>query len=127
MSRQKKIETPAKPEVIVTVSGGVAEVVQKPLGVTVVIVDYDIGGANESDPGIFRDSEGDLSFISRWRFRDELNPNRRGPIVREGLGGGYCRPWKCPECGRTIKVTYEELAVVGSPICSDCDQPMDML
>jgi len=125
MSKQTQTKPPPELEVIVIVRGGVAEVFQKPLGVTVVILDYDVEGVNETDPRIFRDADGNLCSIGRWQSHDEVNPKH--PIVKTDLEGDCSRLWKCPDCRRTIKVTYEELVVVGSPICTDCDQPMDML
>ena len=37
------------------------------------------------------------------------------------------RHWKCPNCGRTIDHSYEALAEVGIPICTDCDVYMEMI
>jgi hypothetical protein len=127
MSKQTKTKPPPELEVIVIVRGGVAEIFQKPLGVTVVILDYDIEGVSETDPRIFRDADGNLCSIGRWQSRDEVNPKHHRHVTKDDLECGYFRLWKCPDCRRTIKVTYEELAVVGSPLCTDCDQPMDML
>ncbi len=36
-------------------------------------------------------------------------------------------PWRCDECGRRQLVSYEDLALVGSPLCSDCDVDMTLL
>jgi hypothetical protein len=127
MPKQEKMKPSTEPEVIVTVRGGVAELLQKPLGVTVVIVDYDVEGVSEIDPRIFRDTDGNLCSIGRWGSHDEMSNNHHIPIVKEDINGGYFRLWKCPDCGRTVRVTYEELALVGSPLCTDCDQPMDIL
>jgi hypothetical protein len=127
MPKQTKTKPSTEPEVIVTVRGGVADVFQKPIGVTVVIVDYDVEGVSETDPRIFRDADGNLCSIGRWQSHDEVSSDSHSPIVRDDSVCGYFRLWKCPDCGRTVRVTYEELAVVGSPLCTDCDQPMDML
>ncbi len=42
MSKQTQPKPPPELEVIVIVRGGVAELLQKPLGVTVVILDYEL-------------------------------------------------------------------------------------
>ena len=34
------------------------------------------------------------------------------------------RPWHCPECGRRVKCTYDQLAEAGSPYCPNCDCEM---
>ncbi len=59
--------------------------------------------------------------------------NQQAKTLREELGYSqpgevsYCRTWKCPDCGRTIEHSYEALAEVGTPICTDCDAEMDLL
>jgi hypothetical protein len=126
MPKQEKMKPSTELEVIVIVRGGVAELLQKPVGVTVVILDYDVEGVNETDPRIFRDADGNLCSVGRWQSHDEVNPKHPRPVTKDDLECAYFRLWKCPDCRRTIKVTYEELAVVGSPLCTDCDQPMDM-
>lgn len=126
MSKQTKIKPPPKLEVIVIVRGGVADVFQKPIGVTVVILDYDIEGISDTDPHIFRDADGNPCSIVRWRSQDEINSGHP-KLVKDNRKDGYSRLWKCPDCGKTARVTYEELAEVGSPLCTDCDQPMDLL
>ena len=37
------------------------------------------------------------------------------------------RLWHCQRCRETIEVSYDDLAVVGSPLCSDCDCEMELL
>ena len=74
MPKQKPIKSSTELEVIVTVRGGVAEVFKKPVGVTLVILDYDIEGVSETDPRIFRDADGHLCSIGRWESQEQL-PN----------------------------------------------------
>ena len=37
------------------------------------------------------------------------------------------RLWQCPCCHKNAEVSYDDLAAVGTPICSDCDNDMVML
>lgn len=32
--------------------------------------------------------------------------------------------WQCPECLQKVTATYDDLAIVGTPFCSDCDRDM---
>ena len=36
------------------------------------------------------------------------------------------RTWKCPECGKTVEVSYDWLAEHGGPVCEDCDCDMEL-
>lgn len=36
------------------------------------------------------------------------------------------RLWQCPRCRKTLDVSYDNLAVVGNPLCSDCDGKMTL-
>ena len=37
------------------------------------------------------------------------------------------RLWHCQRCRKTTEVSYDDLAVVGNPLCSDCDCEMELL
>jgi hypothetical protein len=74
MRKQEQIKPPTELEVIMTVRGGVAEVFKKPIGVTLVILDYDVEGVSENDPRIFRDADGHLCSIGRWESQEQM-PN----------------------------------------------------
>jgi hypothetical protein len=39
----------------------------------------------------------------------------------------HTRKWKCPECSRVVKCSYEQLVKAGNPYCSDCDIEMQMI
>ena len=108
-------------QVIVTVRGGVADVLFKSRGVAVALHDYDVQGSDEGDPGIARDPDGRLCCIREWEPTRQVASNEDWPVVRKALEGVYSRPWKCPDCGRLIDCSYEELAEAGPPICPDCD------
>jgi hypothetical protein len=41
--------------------------------------------------------------------------------INLGVQGSYSCQWRCPECHQTITCSYDDLAEVGSPYCSDCD------
>ena len=36
------------------------------------------------------------------------------------------RLWQCQTCDNSAKLSYDELADVGSPICTDCDEEMEL-
>jgi len=111
---------------IVTVSGGVADVLCKPSGVALTIIDYDVEGADEHDPGVSSDPDGQACCICHWEASEEVRSSEHWPLVKEALEGSYLRSWLCPSCGRTSWLSYEELAEVGSPICGDCDTVMHL-
>ena len=52
--------------VIITVSGGVAEVIEKPDDVSVEIRDYDIQDVDEDNPTIETDDDGDIYQEMFW-------------------------------------------------------------
>jgi hypothetical protein len=35
--------------------------------------------------------------------------------------------WKCDGCGRTVNVSYAQLAEIGTPLCLECDAEMILL
>ena len=35
------------------------------------------------------------------------------------------RTWECPECGDTVKWSYEDLVQSGTPVCGSCETDMD--
>ena len=115
-------------QVIVTVSGGVADVIFKPKGVGVDIFDYDVD--REDEARLDRDPDGAYCSISHWAPEQAVAFNETWPIVRQAARDATCpcsRQWKCPDCGKTIDHTYEALADVGIPICGDCDCDMEMI
>ena len=71
---------------------------------------------NQSSPRPHRGSE------QLWRPGHE--EDAQGTIDKQASQEAYSRPWTCPDCARVTRVTYEELAEVGSPICPDCDIEM---
>jgi len=38
----------------------------------------------------------------------------------------YMRKWECPDCGRVVECSYEQLVESGNPYCSDCDMEMEI-
>lgn len=113
--------------VIITVSGGVADVLFKPSGVAVALYDYDVEASDEDDPGISRDPDGQPCCLREWGAAGEVAGCRHWPVVQQAVEGSYSRPWKCPDCGWTVDCSYEDLAEAGSPICLHCDSAMEML
>ena len=123
MSKKRR---PSSPQVIMTVSGGVGDVLFNSAGVALALYDYDVEGSDEGEPGVSRDSDGQLCCVSEWDPSDEIVGSENWPIIKKARKGSYCRTWKCPGCGRTIEHSYEALAEVGTPICTDCDTEMEM-
>ena len=93
--------------VIVTVSGGVADVLLKPKGTAVAIYDYDVEGCDENDPAISRDPDSHACCISQWDAPEEVAGCQHWATVQKAREGSYSRTWKCPGCGRTIEHSYE--------------------
>ena len=111
--------------VIVSVSGGVADVLLKPAGIGVVLFDYDVEGEDVSS----KDPDGRACSISEWPAREEIVENKHWPIVRKAICASkrpYSKEWKCPTCGKTARCSYEDLAEVGCPYCADCDTEMSL-
>ncbi len=61
------------------------------------------------------------------RLLEEKAADLRKQFGLETAEQKYSRTWKCPDCGRTADVSYENLAEVGTPICPDCDIEMKLL
>ena len=36
------------------------------------------------------------------------------------------RIWKCPDCGKTVEVSYDWLAEHGGPVCEECDGDLEL-
>ena len=69
LGTEKKIDTSTN-KVIMTVSGGVADVQEKPAGVEVEIRDYDIEGSGfdlEGNPHCKEDKDGDCYYEMLWQ------------------------------------------------------------
>ena len=47
--------------------------------------------------------------------------------INFGDQGSYSRQWRCPDCHRVVNCSYEDLAEIGAPYCTDCEAEMDML
>jgi hypothetical protein len=120
-----KREPPAL-QVILTVSGGVGDVLFKPVGVTVLLYDYDVEGCDEKEPGIFSDPDGQLCSIRMWSRSDTIIGSEHWPAIKSARRGAYSRCWKCTGCGKTVNCTYESLAEGGVPMCTDCDEEMEL-
>ena len=126
MPKTRQRHKPPDLHVIVTISGGVADVACKPIGVAVTVFDYDVNDVEK----VSLDPDGEKCFLGHWPSHEEVKRNDHWWIAKQARPssiGRYLRQWKCPSCSRTASVTYEELAEVGWPICTDCDQPMELL
>jgi hypothetical protein len=124
---EKKIQKLPSLQVIVTISGGVGDVLFKSAGVALALYDYDVEGSDANEPGVSRDPDGQLCCMREWDPSEEIVGSENWPIIKKAREASYCRTWKCPDCGETIEHSYEALAEVGTPICSNCDTEMEML
>ena len=127
MTKKAKSPKPPSLQVIVTISGGVGDVLFKSQGVALALYDYDVEGSDQNEPGISRDPDGQLCCIREWEPSEETAGSENWPIIRKARQASYCRAWKCPDCGRTVEHSYEALAEVGTPICTECDSEMELL
>ena len=59
-------------QVIVTVSGGVADVLFKSPGIALALYDYDVEGSDANEPGVSRDPDGQLCCIREWDPSEEI-------------------------------------------------------
>ena len=127
--RQESVEADAKnhPElaVILNVSGGIADVIFKPKGITLTVFDYDVEGEKDLD----RDADGQECCIMEWPASELMVAYENWPIVKAApTDASACsRQWKCPDCGKVIDHSYEDLVHVGIPICGDCEIDMEMV
>ena len=117
------------PHVILSVSGGVAAVLSKPPGVALSIFDYDVEESDEKTSSVGEDPEGQPCCISEWPASESIVPGKEWMRVSQSMPTNppYGRKWKCPECGRSVDHSYEDLADVGIPICGHCDFEMEMI
>ena len=69
--------TPAACRVIVTVSGGVADVISKPRGVAVTVYDYDIEDSGEA---LSQDPDGKTCQISEWEAAEAAITPKGWPV-----------------------------------------------
>lgn len=127
MAKRKKNQNPPSLLVIMTISGGVGDVLFKSPGIALALYDYDVEGSDENEPGVSRDPDGQLCCVREFDPSEEIIGPENWPIIKKAREGSYCRTWKCPDCGRTIEHSYEALAEVGTPICSDCETEMELL
>jgi len=126
MHKRTKPKNPPALQVIVTVSGGVADILFKPVGVTVLLYDYDVQSSDQKQPGVFRDPDGEFCCVGMWSRSDKIVGSEHWPVIRNALKGAYSRTWKCPDCGRKVDCSYEQLAEAGTPLCTDCNTEMEM-
>ena len=114
------------PVVIIAVTGGVADVLLKPVGVRVTILDHDV----EGDEPFSTYYDGRPCSISEWPASGKITANEHWPIISQATRvteRPYSRHWKCPECGETVECSYDDLAEVGCPYCADCDVEMRLI
>ena len=69
------------PNLIVSVCGGVADVLFKPQGAAVTIYDYDVQGCDETDGRISKDPDGANCCICTWSASEETIINEHWPLA----------------------------------------------
>ncbi len=108
--------TPRHPNVVIAVRGGVADLVAKPEGVWVTILDYDTDGVNPGRLSMYL--EGAPCVTSQWGGSQVVGANESPPSPRKQ---------KCPSCGHVIESSHDDLAEAGEPHGADCDRKMEMI
>jgi len=130
MLQQVRSRHDAAPRVILSVRGGAADVIFKPKGINVTILDYDVDGAEEDDPVMSKDPDGRVCCLLAWVSSEKVAHNEDWPMVKRAARDAkrlYSRRWRCPGCRRVVDYSYEQLAEAGSPCCCDCDRDMRMV
>ena len=129
VKKKTTVDDQAAPRVIITVSGGVADVLCKPRGIALTILDYDLDGSDERDPRVTRDPDGQLCSMGEWPAKELVIGNKHWPMVRQArrdVAALASRRWICPNCKRVVRRNYDELAEAGSPYCPDCETEMNL-
>ncbi len=126
MSNEKKNRKNV-PMVLVTVSGGVANLICKPAGLVVRIYDYDVQGCEEAR--LDRDPDDQPCMICKYPKAEVVVANKHWAVIRHAVRdltqANSCQ-WKCPDCGRTIECSYEQIVEIGTPHCPHCEIEMTM-
>ena len=113
-------------KVILSVSGGVPDLVFKPTGVAVLIYDYDVDGNDHTD----KDPDGERCVISNWSAEELIRNQSHWPTVKDAQPDIACscqRKWQCPDCNEVIELSYEEIVEVGTPLCRNCETEMNLM
>ena len=128
MAKRAEDSKPRPLRVILSVRGGVADILLKPRGIEVVVFDYDVDG--DDDPCLAEDPDGHPCRLVEWPSDQRLVENEHWPIVAQAVGSvgqAIIHTWQCPGCGRRIEQSYAALAEVGTPICPGCDEEMELI
>lgn len=130
MNKKTAVEDQDVPRIIITVSGGVADVLFKPHGIAVTILDYDVEGEPETGGRLTKDPDGQLYSAGEWPAAELVIGNKHWPLVKNArcsVTAASSRKWKCPDCRRIVSRSYDELAEAGSPYCPDCEAEMELV
>ena len=77
MSRTPPEPIPRGLGVVVIVQGGAADVLAKPRGVAVTILDYDVQGADAAEATLAKDPDDQFCRIQEWSADDEVGDMQR--------------------------------------------------
>ena len=69
------------PHVVISVSGGVADLTFKPAGVAVSIFDYDVEGQEQCT----KDPDGEDCCISEWTASEQVISNQHWSIIKQSI------------------------------------------
>lgn len=126
MSQSTATPRVATARVLLIVRGGVAELLHKPRGIEVVILDYDVEGSDPAD----RDPDGHACNIQSHGAREKILGPSHWPQVKTAvsrLNGHTKQRWRCPQCQRTVHANEQSLAEAGTPYCPNCDRDMELI
>jgi hypothetical protein len=125
---KRKAEAPDVPRIIITVRGGVADIVCKPAGVEVCIIDYDVDGEDERDAA--RDADGRPCRIWQEDAGAQILSQEHWPLVRTAarrIAVHRKQRWQCPDCRRIVGCSEASLVEAGTPFCPDCERHLQLL
>lgn len=78
---------------------------------TFLVIELDEGGGNIDDViRLLRQARNDIDAVLQVML-----------VEKRSL-----RLWQCPKCHQNAEVCYDELVIIGKPICSDCDVDMEL-
>ena len=113
------------PRVIISVSGGVVDLIFKPTGVAVTLFDYDVDGVEK----VSKDPDDHKCIVGHWDSRRMIISNEHWPIIEQSRHDITCRctkRWQCPSCNHTYNCSYEQIVEIGTPHCPHCEIEMTM-
>ena len=101
---------------------------EEPLFRVVYVIDVNAADANAAAVESYRIMTGPDSLSPVLQIIDYKGYATTIDLSEDNFEGrSYSRKWKCPDCGKVVDCSYENLAEVGTSYCSDCDIEMQMI